>query len=279
MKCAWQELLAILPIHMRKDVDRLGKDALQELRLRISHPPELVCAGGSIWLPKSATCEDLSFVIHTASRYSPWAAATISQGYITASGGHRIGLCGDVVIKEDKPAGIRTPTSLCIRVAREFPGIAAKAGSISGNILILGPPGSGKTTLLRDLIRQISNSSAGSIAVVDERGELFPAGVYAGRRTDVMTGCKKEEAIDMLIRTMGPSCVAVDEITEAEDCNAIIRSCGCGVRILATAHGSSVDDLKQRPIYRRLLKNNVFETVLIMDLQKRWRAERIGECL
>ena len=279
MKCAWQELLSILPIHMRKDVDKLGKDTLQELRLRISHPPELVCATGSVWLPKVTTSEDFSFVIHTASRYSPWAAATISQGYITANGGHRIGVCGDVVMKEDKPAGIRTPTSLCIRVARDFPGIAAKAGSISGNILILGPPGSGKTTLLRDLIRQISNSSSGSIAVVDERGELFPTGFYTGRRTDVLTGCRKAEAIDMLIRTMGPSCIAVDEITEAEDCNALIRSCGCGVRILATAHGSSVDDLKQRPIYRSLLKSKVFDTALIMDMDKHWRAERIGKCL
>ena len=278
MKCAWQELLSILPIHMRKDVDRLGKDTMQELRLRISHPPELVCATGSVWLPKLITDEDLSFVIHTASRYSPWAAATISRGYITANGGHRIGVCGDIVMKDDKPAGIRTPTSLCIRIARDFPGIAAKAGSISGNILILGPPGSGKTTLLRDLIRQISNSSSGSIAVVDERGELFPTGFYTGRRTDVLTGCRKAEAIDMLIRTMGPYCIAVDEITEAEDCNALIRSCGCGVRILATAHGSSVDDLKQRPIYRSLLKSKVFDTALIMDMDKHWRAERIGKC-
>ena len=279
MKCAWQELLSILPIHMRKDVDRLGKDTMQELRLRISHPPELVCTDGSCWLPNAATCEDISFVIHTASRYSPWAATTITRGFITAEGGHRIGLCGDAVTKEDKPAGIRIPTSLCIRVARDFPGIAVKAGSISGNVLILGPPGSGKTTLLRDLIRQISNSNSGSVAVVDERGELFPTGFYTGRRTDVLTGCKKADAIDMLIRTMSPACIAVDEITELEECNAVIRSCGCGVRILATAHGASHDDLKQRPIYRSLLKSKVFETVLIMDLDKRWRAERIGKCL
>ena len=260
---------------MRKDVDSLGKETLQELRLRISHPPELVCAGGSAWLPQDTSQEDIAFVIHTASRYSPWAVGTVAKGYLTSKGGHRIGLCGDVVIKEDRPTGIRTASSLCIRVARDFPGIAAKAAGAYGNILILGPPGSGKTTFLRDLIRQISNSDAGSVAVVDERGELFPTGFYTGRRTDVMTGCKKGSGIDMLLRTMGPTCIALDEITEEEDCLALIKSCGCGVRILATAHGSALEDLKRRPIYRDLLSSGIFQTAIIMTLDKSWHIERL----
>ena len=178
MKCLWNEFLAIVPPQMRQNVDNLGKETLQELRLRLAHPPELVCADKSLWLPQRVTGEDLSFVIHTASQYSPWASSTVSRGYITAAGGHRIGICGDVVVKEDKLTGIRSPSSLCLRVARDFPGIASKVGNIKGNILILGPPGSGKTTLLRDLIRQISDGGNGSVVVVDERGELFPAGFY-----------------------------------------------------------------------------------------------------
>lgn len=276
MNCAWNEFLAILPPEMRCDVDKLGRDCLQELRLRLGQPPELVCHGGSRWLPKSVTSDDLSFVIHTASRYSPWASATAASGYITAQGGHRIGICGAVVVKEDRPTGIRIPTALCLRVARDFSGIAEDVKRLKGNILILGPPGSGKTTLLRDLIRQISDSGMGSVAVVDERGELFPTGFYSGRRTDVLTGCSKQYGLEMVLRTMGPGCIAVDEITQEADCIALMQSSWCGVRILATAHAASLDDLKRRPIYKALWETKIFDAVVIMRTDKSWYTERIS---
>ena len=276
MKCLWNEFLAIVPPQMRQNVDNLGKETLQELRLRLAHPPELVCCDGSHWLPNAVTREDLSFVVHTASQYSPWASSTVSRGYITAAGGHRIGICGDVVVKEDKLTGIRSPSSLCLRVARDFPGIASKVGNIKGNILILGPPGSGKTTLLRDLIRQISDGGNGSVVVVDERGELFPAGFYTGRRTDVLTGCSKRQGLDMALRTMGPHTIAVDEITQDDDCNALFESCWCGVRILATAHAASLEDFKHRPVYRNLWDSRIFDCVLVMRSDKSWYAERIA---
>ena len=94
MRCAWNELIQILPQRLRNDVDRLGKQTLQELRLRIGQTPLMVTADKDIRLPGSVTAEELSYVIHVASRYSPWSAATASQGYITAAGGHRIGICG-----------------------------------------------------------------------------------------------------------------------------------------------------------------------------------------
>jgi len=278
MKCAWQELLAILPPAMRHEVDKQGRETLQELRLRLGQPAELVSQSGSRWLFQNVTAQDIAFVVHTASKYSPWAASTVSQGYITAPGGHRIGMCGDAVVKEDKAVGIRTATSLCIRVARDFPGIAAKAALTSGNILVIGPPGSGKTTLLRDLIRSISNSGS-CVAVVDERGELFPAGYEQGRRTDVLSGCNKQQGIEMALRTMGPSCIAVDEITAEMDCRALLQCCWCGVRLLATAHARSLQDLRSRSIYRPLLDAQVFDSILILRRDKTWYMERMVACL
>ena len=277
MKCAWNELLAILPLNLRQEVDRLGKDEAQELRLRLGQPPELVLSAGSKWLPHSITAQDIGFVIHTASKYSPWAAATAAKGYITAPGGHRIGICGEVIVKEDKTAGVRTPTSLCIRVARDFPGIGAKAAGVSGNILIIGAPGSGKTTLMRDLIRQISNSGR-QITVVDERGELFPAGFDTGRRTDVLTGCSKAHGLDIALRTMGPSCIAVDEITADSDCKALTECGWCGVQVLATAHASSLHDLKSRSIYKALWDSKLFDNFLILRRDKTWYTERMITC-
>lgn len=280
MRCAWQEYLKLLPAWMRNEVDELGKDGLQELRLRIGALPELVISDASVWLRKNVTSEDLSFVINTASNYSPWAATTIKHGYITAAGGHRIGICGDAVMQNEQMTGIRSPTSLCVRVARDFPGIGKKAVSGDGSVLIIGRPGSGKTTLLRDMIRQRSERGRGSIAVVDERGELFPfsqgtACFPMGKRTDVLSGCSKGVGINSVLRTMSPSCIAVDEITEQSDCNALLHAGWSGVELLATAHAASRNDLLCRPVYRPIVAAKLFDTVLVMQPDKSWHAERI----
>lgn len=277
MICAWDELLRILPVRIRKSVDRQGKQNLEELRLRIGLPPELVLKGTSQWLDGAITGEELLFCINTASRYSPWAATTIAQGFLTVAGGHRIGICGDAVIRNGKTDGIRNPRSLCIRVARDFPGLATGTEKLWGSVLIVGPPGSGKTTLLRDVIRLRSENGPGSVGVVDERGELFPehSGFISGKRTDILSGCGKAEGVEMILRTMGPRTIAMDEITSEGDCKALIRAGWCGVNMLATAHASSRKDLQSRPVYQPLIQSGIFETLLVMQPDKSWRMERM----
>lgn len=274
MKCAWKELLSILPMWMRQEVDKYGRENGQELRLRIDLPPQLITAQGELWLQKSVSAEDLSFCVNAASRYSPWAAASSSNGYITAPGGHRIGLCGDVVLLQGKTAGIKNLSSLCIRIARDIPGVAARTADLMGSVLILGSPGAGKTTFLRDMIRQRSEKRNGSVAVVDERGELFPRGFSSGRRTDVLTGCSKVQGIEMALRTMGPACIAVDEITSPMDCEALLGAGWCGVTLLATAHASSLRDLYKRPVYQSLAKSDLFDNIIVMNSDKSWKLER-----
>ena len=278
MKCAWNNLLGILPPQMRAQVDKKGREELLEIRLRKGRPTELVMLRSSDWLKDSGAEEDMKFIINSASRYSPWAAESISSGYITAPGGHRIGICGEVVQHNGNITGIRNPTSVCVRIARDFPGIASQCKNLSGNVLLIGPPGSGKTTLLRDLIRLTSQSTSGAITVVDERGEIFPVNSLfdTGPRTDVLTGCGKVTGIEMALKTMGPSCIVVDEVTSEKDCLALLQAAWCGVRVFATAHAASMADLRGKAAYRQLVDSKLFDWVLILQKDKSWKVERIG---
>lgn len=275
MLCAWQEFLNVVPPRMRWEVDRLGKTGLQELRLRRGHPPELVFQNGSNWLEGNITGEDLSFVVNTASQYSPWASTTAAHGYLTAPGGHRIGLCGEAVLQEGQANGLRRVDSVCMRVARDFPGISGGL-TLTGSVLIIGSPGAGKTTLLRDLIRRRSDAGTRSIAVVDERGELFPSNIFQpGKRTDILTGCFKPQGIEMVLRTMGPGTIAVDEITADTDCEALLHAGWCGVGLLATAHAASRTDLETRPVYRKIIDHKLFDMLVILQQDKSWKMERM----
>jgi len=278
MICAWQEFLMLLPMWLRQQVDKGYREVLLELRLRVGYKTELVLKEKSAWLDRRADKQDIRFVINAVSQYSPWAAATMASGYITATGGHRIGCCGDMVIQNGIVTGIREISSLCIRVARSFPGISG--GGLAGSVLIIGCPGSGKTTFLRDLIRTRSEKGNGSICVVDERCELFPSvhGAHCfdpGPRTDIISACGKAAGVLMLLRTMGPKCIAVDEITATEDCEALLSAGWCGVQLLATAHASGRDDLLHRPVYRPIVANHLFDTLVIMQPDKSWRVERM----
>ena len=171
--------------------------------------------------------------------------------------------------------GIRRPTALCIRVARDFPGLAAPVAGLTGSILILGAPGWGKTTLLRDLIRQKRRKGC-QVCVVDERGELFPEGFDFSSGISVLTGCPKAQGIEQMLRTMGPQIIAVDEITAEEDCEALQQAAWCGVNLIATAHAGSLRDFLHRSVYEPLVKQNLFDHLIILHPDRHWHLERSG---
>ena len=273
MKCAWTELLAVLPARLRGAVEQAGAEDLWEIRIRLDRPTELVGSRGSVWLGDRGSREDIAFSVNTASRYSPWAAQSMRMGYITAPGGHRIGLGGETAVNEGTVAGFREADSLCIRVAKDMTGIARPFGGLTGSVLILGPPGSGKTTLLRDLCRERSRRE--QVVVVDERGEVFPKGCDRGKALDVLAFCPKPQGIDMALRTLGPTVIAVDEISGESDAQAILRAGWCGVRLIATAHAASAEDLARRPVYRALWEKRLFEHLLICRRDKSRPTERV----
>ena len=121
---------------------------------------------------------------------------------------------------------------------------------------------------------------AQTVGVVDERSEI--AACYqgipqndVGCRTDVLDACPKAEGMMMLIRTMSPQVIAVDEIGNREDLEAIEYVMNCGCKLVATVHGSSIEDIKQKPVLRKMVLEKWFERYVILN--NRGKVGNIGE--
>ena len=286
---------ALLPERLRRTalgVDPGRRGRAEELRLRIGRPLALTLPEGEAALPGPAVeSGDLTWVVDKATAFSRYAAGeTLAQGFVTAEGGLRIGLCGAALAEGGENRGLRDITSAAIRLPRACLGVAEPllpqllAEGHVYSTLILSPPGGGKTTLLRDLVRLLSRGGplAGPlrVALVDERGEL--AAVCRGRpqlevgpSTDVLDGCPKAAAVPMLLRAMNPQVIALDEIALPEDAAAVLSAAGCGAAILATAHAASAADLRRRPALGHLLESGVFRRAVVIEGRGRQRKCRV----
>lgn len=278
---AYVQAAGVLPPELRRAALTLppeGQALAEELRLRVGRPVTAVFPEGEVELCGPAiTCGDLERLVEIASRASVHAVLDqIRAGFLTAEGGHRIGLCGTAVLREGEVHALRQLSSANVRVARQVKGASDPVlgeicpGGVLTDTLILAPPGQGKTTLLRDVIRRVSDGEGcvpRRVALADERGEVAAlfngvSQLDVGRRTDVMAGCPKDRALMLLLRAMNPQVLAVDEITAPEDVSALHRAAGCGVTLLATAHGEGLDDLRRRPMYRSLWREGRFRRVV-----------------
>ncbi len=255
----------------------------EEFRLRRGRAPTVLLGGRErVLCREPVTEDDILFVTEAATRSSLHAAeGQLARGYLSAAGGVRVGVCGTAA----GPDGLRSVSSLSIRVPRAVPGCAdgiwdeVTAGGFS-SLLIAAPPGGGKTTLLRELVRKLSEDGL-RVCVADERGELADAGdgepgFDVGPCTDVMTGVPKARAALMLLRSMNPQVLAMDEITEEEDAAALLRAAGCGVTLLASVHGASAEELRLRPACRRLLEAGVFRRLVLVTDRDGVRSYRVS---
>lgn len=289
-----RQICSVLPPEVAAVVSALPvqqAERLEEIRLRCGSEITMVTAGReqplSLSQPLICTSELLEYLVNLASSYSTYAVEDcLRQGYLPLEGGHRLGLCGTAVLQNGRLSTIKEISSANLRVAGQRLGCAAELldalGPNPGNVLLIGPPGSGKTTLLRDLIRQLSDRLGQRVGVVDSRGEVAAVvrGVpqmQVGRRTDVLTGVPKVQGIELLVRTMSPRWVAVDEITAKADIRAMVQAGYCGVRLVATAHAFDREDWRRRPLYRKLRKRGIFTNLVFLDGNRQWTLERVEE--
>lgn len=290
------ELISIFSRNIREILDRVSIDfdEVQEIRLRVAAPLLMVYKNieyyvkpdGTLGSDKEAACivskNELRETMEYMSSYSLYAfEEELKQGFITIQGGHRIGIAGKTILDENGIKTMKYISFLNVRLSHQVKGCADgvlpylyEDGREICHTLIISPPRCGKTTLLRDLIRQISDGSSEhpglTVGVVDERSEI--GACYQGMpqnelgiRTDILDCCPKAKGMMMMIRTMSPQVIAVDEIGSREDLDAMEYVMNCGCKLIATVHGNSIDDLKQKPVLRKLVEARIFERYIVLN--------------
>lgn len=289
-----KELYKIFPTKLREALGRveLPDDRLTELRFRQGGPVMLLCGSEEYFLTPchgasenlaDAYCisqSELKEMMEYISNYSFYAyEEEVRQGFLTIQGGHRVGFCGRVVLDGNGIRTIRNISFLNIRIAHQKKGCGEvvlpyliEEGRLC-HTLIVSPPGCGKTTLLRDIVRLVSDGGSfgrgRKVGVVDERSEI--AACYhgvpqneVGLRTDVLDCCPKTLGIGLLLRSMSPEVIAVDELGGKEDVEMVKKAIQSGCSILATAHGDGAENWQRGGGLQELLGSMVFERYVFL---------------
>lgn len=273
-----KEILDILPLRVRKGAEASGVSGITDIRMKVNSPLIFMGEKNDFYIgPNGRVTEKEGFVLEKEELENTLSIATgnslysymedIREGFITLKGGHRMGICGRGVYEKERLLTLKDILFINIRVAREIKGGGErilpfiKNGDRILNTLIISPPGEGKTTLLRELARVTGNIPNMRVSVIDSRFEIgaqykgIPS-LDIGKRSFLLSGYSKKDGFYHGIRCLSSKVIIADELKGEEDFSAAEYGVGCGVSVIASAHGGG-PDVPCRDLFERfiLIKN------------------------
>lgn len=276
----WQETTQFLSHCMPRQLGRLlmhqEEGSVREIRVRAGGCAALVTATGDAVCSTPLTAAQVSQMAEALCEHALYARAEEQrQGFVALRGGHRMGLCGRVIMQGQSVRALREISSLCIRVAGQWKGAAdallphmQDGNGFVRSTLIVGMPGSGKTTMLRDACRSLSQTGR-HMCVVDERGEIAAMlegtpQLDVGPNTDVLDGCTKEAGLRWMLRAMSPDVLVTDELGSAMDIQAVSEAARSGVSVLASLHGRDLETALSGGLLYQLVQNRLFSRYVLL---------------
>ncbi len=293
------DLRAVTRVLSRDICYNINENTIEEIRIRVDRPVILKYPEGKEdILDHVVTQNEILNILQSLCNNSIYSyQSQICDGYITLQGGHRVGITGNVAMKDGKITNVNYVSSLNFRIAREIIGasdeilkevVTRKSNTSSqnnyrnanidnndisnleiNNTLIVSRPGCGKTTVLRDLVRNISNMGF-TVSLIDERGEI--ASMYKGipqndigLRTDVMDNVTKSLGMKIAVRTMAPQVIVADEIGTEGDLEAINYGICSGIKGIFTAHGADISELRQNETLNKLYEEKLFKRIIFLE--------------
>lgn len=288
-------ILKCLPTQLAKLILEHNIQKLEEIRIRANKPVILKLGQVEIVLNYTITTNEIIGILQNICNNSIYTYQNqICNGFITLPGGNRVGIAGNVVIKDGQVSNISYIYSLNFRISHQINGasdnilkyVLDTENNTIFNTLIVSPPGAGKTTIIRDLAKRISNGineinfRGLDVSIIDERGEIaaMTKGIIfndVGIRTDVLDNVPKSIGIRMAVRSMAPKVIIADEIGNKDDVNIINYAICSGVKCIFTAHGSNMEDLLKNNEINKIINLQLFSKIIFLDEKQKGKIKNV----
>lgn len=288
-------ILSCLPIRLSQLIQEHNSKRIEEIRIRTGKPVILKMGAMEIILKYVVNTAEIVGILQSICSNSVYTYQNqICGGFITIPGGNRVGIAGNVVIKDKQVSNISHIQALNFRISHQVFGASDEVmryvldiqNNTVFNTLIVSPPGAGKTTIIKDLAKKISdgipeiNFKGMDVAIVDERGEIAALNkglAYndVGMRTDILDNVPKSIGIPMAVRSLAPKVIIADEIGNEEDVKIINYAICSGVSCIFTAHGSNMEDLLKNYEIKKIISAELFKRIIFLDEKKKGKVKNV----